>query len=162
MPSCPASLETGNQPLETAVLRSVFSRSSQAPKPAPSKSAEAIWNEKPAIATVEQPSFDATETFNRHVDTVNNQAAVADPDHDVTSMFESETLKMDMDANDPVSEAEFHLAYGLYDEAALLLESAAQGAAFQQDRSSPSSSSSRIARRHISKAKFGAPLNSAR
>src|SRR3546814_14918444 len=31
-----------------------------------------------------------------------------------------------LDANDPVSEADFHLAYGLYDEAALLLRQAAE------------------------------------
>ena len=95
-------------------------------KAAPSKSAEAIWDEKPAVATSEQPSYDATETIDRRADVASSAVIAADPDHDVTTKFESETLKMDMDTNDPVSEAEFHLAYGLYDEAALLLESAAE------------------------------------
>lgn len=46
-------------------------------------------------------------------------------DFDLTGQFESQTVSIDLDANDPVSEADFHLAYGLYDEAALLLKQAA-------------------------------------
>lgn len=47
-------------------------------------------------------------------------------DFDVTSQFNNETMSINLDANDPVSEADFHLAYGLYDEAALLLKQAAE------------------------------------
>ncbi len=43
-------------------------------------------------------------------------------DFDVTSNFASETVQINLDAGDPLSEAEFHRAYGLYDEAALLLK----------------------------------------
>ncbi|MGH8447364.1 MAG: FimV/HubP family polar landmark protein, partial [Solimonas sp.] len=46
-------------------------------------------------------------------------------DFDLTGQFATQTVQIDLDANDPVSEADFHLAYGLYDEAALLLKQAA-------------------------------------
>lgn len=46
-------------------------------------------------------------------------------DFDLTGQFESQTVQINLDANDPISEADFHLAYGLYDEAALLLKQAA-------------------------------------
>ena len=45
-------------------------------------------------------------------------------DFDVTSNFASETVQINLDAGDPLSEAEFHRAYGLYDEAALMLKQA--------------------------------------
>jgi pilus assembly protein FimV len=45
-------------------------------------------------------------------------------DFDLTSQFEAQTLSINLDANDPLSEADFHLAYGLYDEAASLLKQA--------------------------------------
>jgi pilus assembly protein FimV len=47
-------------------------------------------------------------------------------DFDVTSNFASETVQINLDAGDPLSEAEFHRAYGLYDEAALMLKQALQ------------------------------------
>ncbi|MEQ1438193.1 FimV/HubP family polar landmark protein [Fontimonas sp. SYSU GA230001] len=47
-------------------------------------------------------------------------------DFDLTGQFEAQTVQINLDANDPVSEADFHLAYGLYDEAALLLKQAAE------------------------------------
>jgi pilus assembly protein FimV len=47
-------------------------------------------------------------------------------DFDVTGQFASETVQINLDAGDPLSEAEFHRAYGLYDEAALLLKQALQ------------------------------------
>jgi pilus assembly protein FimV len=47
---------------------------------------------------------------------------------DVTSQFEAQTMQIDLDGGDPVAEADFHLAYGLYDEAALLLREAADKA----------------------------------
>lgn len=57
------------------------------------------------------------------------QAVAADlppVDFDLTGQFATQTVQIDLDANDPVSEADFHLAYGLYDEAALLLRQAAE------------------------------------
>lgn len=53
-------------------------------------------------------------------------AAAAKPtDLDVTAQFEANTLQIDLAADDPIAEADFNLAYGLYDEAALLLTQAA-------------------------------------
>lgn len=46
-------------------------------------------------------------------------------DFDMTTQLQAETLHINLDANDPISEADFHLAYGLYDEAILLLKQAA-------------------------------------
>lgn len=45
-------------------------------------------------------------------------------DFDVTGNFANETVQINLEAGDPLSEAEFHRAYGLYDEAALLLRQA--------------------------------------
>ena len=56
-----------------------------------------------------------------------------DVDFDVTAQFASETMQINLDANDPLSEADFHLAYGLYDEAALLLQSALENEPQRQD-----------------------------
>ncbi|HET8881181.1 MAG TPA: FimV/HubP family polar landmark protein, partial [Solimonas sp.] len=61
--------------------------------------------------------------------TEQTQAVAADlppVDFDLTGQFATQTVQIDLDANDPVSEADFHLAYGLYDEAALLLRQAAE------------------------------------
>lgn len=44
-------------------------------------------------------------------------------DEDVLDI-DADTVALELDENDPVSEADFHLAYGLYDEAALLLSQA--------------------------------------
>lgn len=38
--------------------------------------------------------------------------------------FEASTAKVELTENDPLAEAEFHIAYGLYEEAALLLQQA--------------------------------------
>lgn len=42
----------------------------------------------------------------------------------VSSRRQAGTTEIDLGDNDPVSEADFHLAYGLYDEAALMLQQA--------------------------------------
>lgn len=76
--------------------------------------------------TSQLPNFDSTNIFdgplNAPLPAINTDAV----DFDVTSQFQAETLKIDLDSNDPVAEADFHLAYGLYDEAALQLKQAAQ------------------------------------
>lgn len=72
------------------------------------------------LADVDLPAAPATEA-------VTPPPAEPEPvDFDLTGQFESQTVQIDLDANDPVSEADFHLAYGLYDEAALLLQQAAE------------------------------------
>ncbi len=43
---------------------------------------------------------------------------------DRTTQVQVDTLHIDLGDNDPLSEADFHLAYGLYDEAILLLKTA--------------------------------------
>ncbi|MGQ0502304.1 MAG: FimV/HubP family polar landmark protein [Panacagrimonas sp.] len=50
----------------------------------------------------------------------------------VVSRFDSSTTRIDLDSDDPLAEAEFHQAYGLFDEAALMLQ---QALAKQPDRS---------------------------
>lgn len=60
-------------------------------------------------------------------------SAADEVDFDVTSQFEADTMQINLDANDPVSEADFHLAYGLYDEAALLLQQAQEKEPNRQD-----------------------------
>ncbi|GEM_PF-1142023 len=50
----------------------------------------------------------------------------ATPASESTQQFHSETIMIDVSGDDPVAEADFHLAYGLYDEAALLLQQAMQ------------------------------------
>lgn len=72
----------------------------------------------------QQTSLDASST----TETATITAAADDHppvDFDLTGQFATQTVQIDLDANDPVSEADFHLAYGLYDEAALLLRQAA-------------------------------------
>ncbi len=43
---------------------------------------------------------------------------------DITTQMEAQTMSINLEANDPLSEADFHLAYGLYDEAIHLLKDA--------------------------------------
>ena len=45
---------------------------------------------------------------------------------DVATHLRQGTADVDLGDNDPVAEADFHLAYGLYDEAALMLQQAAE------------------------------------
>ena len=45
---------------------------------------------------------------------------------DKTTQVQVDTLQISLGDNDPLSEADFHLAYGLYDEAILLLKTATQ------------------------------------
>lgn len=51
----------------------------------------------------------------------------------VTSQFQANTKEIKLGDNDPLSEADFHLAYGLYDEAALLLQQASARAPRRTD-----------------------------
>lgn len=51
----------------------------------------------------------------------------------VTSQFARTTKAIDLGDNDPLAESEFHLAYGLYEEAALLLQQASARAPERTD-----------------------------
>ncbi|HEX4872282.1 MAG TPA: FimV/HubP family polar landmark protein [Nevskiaceae bacterium] len=72
-----------------------------------------------ATATAVLPDFDATQVVEASV------AATSDTvDFDVTAQFAADTLHINLDGNDPIADADFNLAYGLYDEAALVLKQA--------------------------------------
>ncbi len=71
---------------------------------------------KLADTALAEPAFDHTAKT--------KPVGGGDVDFDLTSQFEAQTLSVNLDANDPLSEADFHLAYGLYDEAASLLKQA--------------------------------------
>lgn len=73
---------------------------------------------KAAEASLAEPAFSRTGQMKAAA------AGGGDVDFDLTSQFEAQTLSVNLDANDPLSEADFHLAYGLYDEAASLLKQA--------------------------------------
>jgi pilus assembly protein FimV len=76
---------------------------------------------KPEATAILDPSLTATTVLDQPA---KPSAPPADVDFDMTSQFEAQTLSINLDANDPLSEADFHLAYGLYDEAASLLKQA--------------------------------------
>lgn len=106
---------------------------SAAPKPAvivppvPAKPSTPIWDDTATQAVAPQsPAFDLTQNLDRHSDAISKFDETGVDEFNTTNQFDSETVKVDLEANDPVSEADFHLAYGLYDEAALLLESAVE------------------------------------
>ncbi len=106
------------------------------PQASPSMQA-ALDSAGDAPTVVSQPTLSATVAMGS--DTMQQtmqQTQVQEPpqaatggrgvDFDVTSNFASETVQINLDAGDPLSEAEFHRAYGLYDEAALMLKQALQ------------------------------------
>ena len=77
--------------------------------------------------TLAQPSANLlTQTIAQEVPAARSAAIPAKLDFDLTGQFASETMQINLDSNDPIAEADFHLAYGLYDEASLLLQQAAQ------------------------------------
>lgn len=100
----------------------------QAVPPAPPKQSNPLWDDTSTqqVAVAPAAAFDLTQTLDRHSELESKFAEPEVDEFNTTNQFDSQTLKVDAEANDPVSEADFHLAYGLYDEAALLLESAAE------------------------------------
>ena len=86
---------------------------------------------QPGEAPARAPDFDKTLVIEPDVaaslHTAASPSAVSQnkADFDMTTQLQAETLHINLDANDPISEADFHLAYGLYDEAILLLKQAA-------------------------------------
>ncbi|MGH8506494.1 MAG: FimV/HubP family polar landmark protein [Stenotrophobium sp.] len=94
----------------------------------PAAAAVAAAQKLPALEdTAQLPQFDSTQMIDAPLDTKASKGISADTvDFDVTGKFEAETMKVDLDGDDPITEADFHLAYGLYDEAALLLSNAAK------------------------------------
>ena len=73
----------------------------------------------------EDPATQQQATMEQTVaDDVADEVSGDDVDFDVTAQFAAETMQINLDANDPISEADFHLAYGLYDEASMMLKAA--------------------------------------
>ncbi|MGH8461046.1 MAG: FimV/HubP family polar landmark protein [Stenotrophobium sp.] len=80
-------------------------------------------------STARLPNFDSTQMIDSPPDTAKASAKAISADtvdFDVTGKFEASTMKVDLEGDDPLTEADFHLAYGLYDEAALLLKKAVE------------------------------------
>jgi pilus assembly protein FimV len=104
------------------------------PSPAPvaaaplvaAAAAVAAAGEEPAAQRKELPDdLHSTAILDAPVLQGAGAAAPQEVDFDLSSQLEAQTLSINLDANDPISEADFHLAYGLYDEAAPLLRQAA-------------------------------------
>lgn len=101
------------------------------PKPASLDQTQAITQQilQPGEAPARTTDFDSTLVIEPDVaaslQTAAPPSAVSNKaDFDMTTQLHAETLHISLDANDPISEADFHLAYGLYDEAILLLKQA--------------------------------------
>jgi pilus assembly protein FimV len=88
---------------------------SAAEAPAPSDATEEITQRVEDTATIEIPTAPAGGS-----PALKN----AGGEFDITTQMEAQTMSINLDANDPLSEADFHLAYGLYDEAIHLLKDA--------------------------------------
>lgn len=84
--------------------------------PAPAKPA-ATMSETQSI-----PDFDATQVFDAPPG--GGRTSPDSPDFESTAQFSLDTVQIDLDAQDPAAEADIHLAYGLFDEAALTLNNA--------------------------------------
>lgn len=98
-----------------------------APEPEPEPVAEPEAPHDQTSTLTQDVALDATATMEQPSITI-DQAPASDKeiDFDITSQIEAQTVPISLEANDPISEADFHLAYGLYDEAILLLKEAIQ------------------------------------
>lgn len=76
--------------------------------------------------TVNQADDDRTRLDVHATSGTGPAAAAAPTESEVSAQMNATTKKLDLGSNDPLAESEFHLAYGLYDEAALLLQQAAE------------------------------------
>jgi hypothetical protein len=134
-------LMRGNKAKKEAAQRQAASRSAPPkfeparapePPPAPEPEAEEAAAAEPAhedtTTLTQDAALDATTTMEHPSITIDQAPASGDKeiDFDITSQIEAQTVPISLEANDPISEADFHLAYGLYDEAILLLKEAIQ------------------------------------
>jgi pilus assembly protein FimV len=80
-----------------------------------------------AVQTREMPvpDFDKTQIL-KAPESLSQPTLEKNLDFDMTAQMQAQTVALNLNADDPVSEADFHLAYGLFDEAILLLKQAAQ------------------------------------
>ena len=70
------------------------------------------------------PDFDATQVFEAPPSSGGGKPIPDTSDFEATAQFDVDTVQIDLNTQDPVAEADIHLAYGLYDEAALTLRAA--------------------------------------
>lgn len=108
---------------EAEVLAAYNKPAADEPVPVHSQTQTQQVVESTLTQTSQLPDFNATHIF----DAPESKTSSLPTDHvdfDVTSQFEAGTVQIDLNAGDPLAEADFHLAYGLYDEAALLLRKA--------------------------------------
>jgi hypothetical protein len=141
--AAPASPKSVREELEAAERRLAQEEEAEAEAPKSQPAPDEGTRELPAMdATTRMAAMDATTRMPAWTGTQPVAAATAaagaafgatsrlqaqEPgksDFDLTSQFESSTVEIDLHANDPISEADFQLAYGLYDEAALILKQA--------------------------------------
>lgn len=114
-------------PLPSASPKPPVAKSILDVPPPPPKPSNPLWDDTVAeVAAATESSFDLTQTMDRHGDTASKFEATSVDEFNSTNQFDTDAGKGGHEANDPISEADFHLAYGLYDEAALLLESAVE------------------------------------
>lgn len=123
--SAPAKFAPPPLPPQVAAKPAVAKSILDVPPPPP-KASNPLWDDTGTQAAAAESSFDLTQTMDRPSAAPNKFEETSVDEFNATNQFEPDTGKAGHDANDPVSEADFHLAYGLYDEAALLLESAAE------------------------------------
>lgn len=125
--------------------RAAVAAAAAAPAPAPVRSARAELEE--LDRKLESADEDATRVSAHAAETDDDQTRIEvettgryplyaggdvlaeprQPDEaeiEVNSRIQANTTEIDLGDNDPMSEADFHLAYGLYDEAALMLQQA--------------------------------------
>ena len=76
------------------------------------------------VTTSKIPAYTGPQVADRAMD---------EDERAVTTQFQANTKEIKLGDNDPLSEADFHLAYGLYDEAALLLQQASARAPQRTD-----------------------------
>jgi pilus assembly protein FimV len=78
---------------------------------------------KPAVEPEAAENLDATQIFQTPL--VSTAKAIPDtPEFSATGQFQVDAVHMDLGNQDPAAEADIHMAYGLYDEAELTLNSA--------------------------------------
>lgn len=98
--------------------------------PAAAAAAEAVKKDRAAFAPQDEDE-DATRLEDEDATRLEQEEDITAPHppagtDDVAETIRQGTTDVELGDNDPVAEADFHLAYGLYDEAALMLQQASE------------------------------------
>lgn len=117
------------QTLSLAAAQDATQQIAQQPNRQQSTQKMAVQNSDFGATLVLEPQMMAALKSSTQSSAVDSKHA----DFDRTMQVDVDTLHIDLNDNDPLAEADFHLAYGLYDEAILLLQTAvAQNPARQE------------------------------